>query len=85
MNNLGKPPIPLKKDSLYLLATSGSGQGLTGSEENSDLHLQRGVAEVIEESEYSTDEKGKEIEKVISRTKVSMTVVENDGKITVLE
>lgn len=85
VNNLGKPPIPLKKDSLYLLATSGAGQGLTGSEETFDLHLQRGVAEVIEESEFHTDEKGNEIEKVTSRTKVTMTVVETSGKITVLE
>ena len=85
VNNLGKPPIPLKKDSLYLLATSGAGQGLTGSEETYDLHLQRGVAEVIEESEYFMDETGKEVEKVTSRTKVTMTVVENSGKITVLE
>ena len=85
VNNLGKPPIPLKKDSLYLLATSGSGQGITGSEETKDLHLQRGVAEVIQESEFYTDESGKEMEKVTSRTKVTMTVVENSGKITVLE
>ena len=85
INNLGKPPIPLKKDSLYLLATSGSGQGLTGSEATNDLHLQRGVAEVIAESEYHQEEDGKVREKVVTRTKVTMTVIENDGKITVLE
>lgn len=86
VNELGKPPIPLKKDSLYLLATSGSGQGLTGSEETRDLHLQRGVAEVIEESEYITDAEGNVTgEKVISRTKVTMTVIEQSGKISVLE
>lgn len=44
---LGHPAIPLKKDLLYLCAISGGGQGLTGSEENRDLHLQRGVAKVV--------------------------------------
>lgn len=85
-SNLGKPPIPLKKDSLYLLATSGSGQGYTGSIETGDLHLQRGVAEVIEESEVVCDSNGKASEeKVTTRTKVTMTVIENSGKVTVLE
>lgn len=85
VNNLGKPPIPLKKDSLYLLATSGSGQGLTGSEQTRDLHLQRGVAEVIEESTYVPNDDSSVVEKVVKRTKVTMTIIENDGKITVLE
>lgn len=88
VNDLGKPPIPLKKDSMYLLATSGSGQGLTGSEETHDLHLQRGVAEVIEDAEVDVDEedpKRQATVKVTTRTKVTMTVVEQSGKITVLE
>ena len=86
VNQLGSPPIPLKKDSLYLLATSGAGQGVTGSVKNKDLHLQRGVAEVIEDSELITDSTGEVTsEKVTTRTKITITVIENNGKITVLE
>lgn len=88
VNSIGNPPIPLKKDSLYLLATSGAGQGLTGSVEAHDLHLQRGVAEVIEEGEVEQTESGdsaKKVAKVTTRTSITMTVVQNDGTITVLE
>lgn len=86
-NKAGRPPIPPKKDTLYLMATSGYGAGITGSEENHDVHLQRGVAEVIEESSFEPDpnDPDKEIERVTSRTQVTMTVVENNGRITVLE
>lgn len=90
-NKLLRPPIPLKKDSLYLLATSGYGQGLTGNEEQGDLHLQRGIAEVVEESHYSDSDYDGDYEKqsstvtVTSRTKVTMRVLQNDGTITVLE
>lgn len=83
VNNIGRPPIPLKKDSMYLLATSGGGQGLTGSEENGDLHLQRGVAEVIEEGVVepgATDESSSKV-RVTTRTQVSMTVIQNNGRI----
>ncbi len=89
---LKRPPIPVKNDSLFLLVASGVGQGFTGSEENGDLHLQRGVAEVIEESHIpsSEDEYGDEEEThtgrmvVTTRTAISMTVLENDGTIHVL-
>lgn len=86
-NKAGRPPIPPKKDTLYLMATSGYGAGITGSEENHDVHLQRGVAEVIEESviEQDPNDPDKEIERVTSRTQVTMSVVENYGRITVLE
>lgn len=82
---IGNPPIPLKKDSMYLLATSGGGQGLTGSKENRDLHLQRGVAEVVEEGEIEVRGEGsgaKAQAKVTTRTQVAMTVIENDGTIS---
>lgn len=82
IGELGQPPTELKKDSKYLLATSGAGQGLTGTD-GVDLHLQRGVAEVIEEVNLkdgtTTDEAV-----VTTRTSITMTVVENDGTITVL-
>lgn len=78
--DIGHPPIPLKKDSLYLLATAGAGQGLAGDEANGDLHLQRGVAEVVEDSEI-VQEGDKTVVKCTSSTKISLTVVENDGRI----
>ena len=82
---LKRPPIPLKKDSLYLLATSGAGQGFTGSIAGKDLHLQRGVAEVVEDIQDNFDEDG-EVSNitVTQRTEISMHIVENDGTITTL-
>ena len=85
-----RPPIPPKKDSLYLLATSGAGQGIAGSEEAGDLHLQRGVAEVVETARVNEceDEDGERMQSntmtVTSRTQITMTVVQNDGTITAL-
>lgn len=78
--DIGKPPIPLKKDSLYLMAVAGAGQGLAGDEKNGDLHLQRGVAEVSEDTEV-IEKNGKNVLKSTSSTKISLTIVENDGKI----
>ena len=82
--SLGRPPIPLKKDSLYLLATSGAGQGVAGTP-GEDLHLQRGVAEVVEDVEFVQSEDGTNQMKVTSRTQVTMTVIETNGKITTLQ
>lgn len=89
---LKRPPIPVKNDSLFLLVASGVGQGYTGSEENGTLHLQRGVAEVIEEShvpssndEYEdecTEKAGKVV--VTTRTSIKMTILENNGTVHVL-
>lgn len=85
VNDLGKPPIPLKKDSLYLLATSGAGQGKAG-EKGVDLHLQRGVAEVVEDKEYKPDpnDDKKEMLVVTTHTRVTMTLIETDGTITTI-
>ena len=87
---LKRPPIPLKKDSLYLLATSGYGQGLAGSEENRDLHLQRGVAEIIEtervvgeDFSYEDEDEDKPGTLVVqTKTSISMSIIENNGTIT---
>lgn len=84
---LKRPPIPLKKDSLYLLATSGYGQGLAGSEENKDLHLQRGISEIIETERLTGEDIECEDEDNIkpgvlvvqTKTSISMSVIENDG------
>lgn len=86
VNNIGKPPIPLKKDSLYLLATSGAGQGITGSEENNDIHLQRGVAKLIEDQQVETSANGEKcFARLTTRTQITMTIVQNNGKIDVLQ
>ncbi len=84
-SDLGQPPIRPKKDLVYLMQTAGVGQGLAG-EPGIDAHLQRGVAEVVEESEYAEDEKGHvDSVKVLTRTKVTMSIIETNGTITVLE
>jgi len=79
---LGRPPVPLKKDLLYLVAISGGGQGLVGNEENGDLHLQRGVVKTVVTTETSPDNK-EIIEK--TRSKISLNIIENDGSVIVLE
>ncbi len=85
-SDLGRPPIMPKPDSLYLMGTSGAGQGVAGTL-GVDAHLQRGIAEVIEESVFEPDpaDPKQEIERVTTRTKVSMTLIETNGTITVLE
>lgn len=81
-NMIGRPPVPLKKDLLYLLAVSGGGQGLVGSEESCDMHLQRGVAKVIKKDSKNM-ESGVLTEKTF--TQICLTIIENDGKISELQ
>lgn len=81
--DIGRPPIPLKKDSLYLLAIAGAGQGLAGDESNGDLHLQRGVADVVENTEVVPNQDVNMV-KCTSSTAISLTIIENDGKISEL-
>lgn len=81
---LGRPIMPLKKDLLYLTATAGGGQGLVGSEEHQDLHLQRGNAKVVTTTEVR-EENGKSVIVEKSFTKVILKTIENDGCITTLE
>lgn len=82
---LGRPPVPLKKDLLYLCAISGGGQGMVGAEETHDLHLQRGVVKTVKEHEVvQTPDGGEElIEKTSS--KICLNIIQNDGTISVLE
>jgi hypothetical protein len=49
--------------------------------------MQRGVAEVVEESEYSPETEDSKLETVTvtTRAKVTMSIIETDGDITVLE
>lgn len=84
--NIGRPPLPLKKDLTYLCAISGGGQGIVGSEEEQDMHLQRGSVKVIEESNYNENDDGKtSSETVRTRTQISLCIIENDGSITMLQ
>lgn len=83
-SEIGNPVIPLKKDLLYLMSTSGEGQGLAGTE-GVDLHMQRGSAEIVEESEFEegkTEQSGKI--HVTTRTQITMKIVQTDGTITTL-
>ena len=81
---IGQPPVPLKKDLLYLLAIAGGGQGIVGTDENRDVHLQRGVARVVKTSNISENgEKYVHLEK--SYTQITLNIIENDGSIKVLE
>lgn len=85
--SVGKPPIPLKKDSLYLLATSGAvGDGVVGVE-GEDLHLMRGVAEIVEDVRDVTEEgKGDNpVVEVTSHTSITVSVIETSGLITYLQ
>lgn len=81
---LNQPVVPPKPDILYLLAVCGRGQGLVGSEEYSDVHLQRGVAKVVESAriEEAGENSERLLEKVRTSTQVQLVVIENDGKIT---
>ena len=85
LSEVGNPPTNLKTDSLYLLATAGIGQGLTGTD-GVDLHLQRGVVKVISESKIEENESGLGgVEREITRSQVCMTVIQNNGTIDTLE
>jgi hypothetical protein len=84
--SLSSPPIKLKKDLMYLLAVSGGGEGMAGSEENGDLHLQRGNVKVVERSIAEQSDDGEVLyERVTSSSSISMTILENNGKITRLK
>lgn len=82
---LGRPPVPLKKDLLYLCAISGGGQGLVGSEESTDLHLQRGSVKTVVDREVVTNGDGSSELIETTRARVCLNVIQNDGTITVLE
>jgi len=84
---LSRPPIALKKDSKYLLVTSGFSDGEVGSIETNDLHMMRGVAEVVEDTFYNCNEDGESdgTVTVTTRTQIGLRILENDGKITLLE
>lgn len=81
VGNLERPPIMPCNNQLYLLAMCGGGEGLAGTDEKQDLHLQRGIVKRISHSSIEKDEKGKLVEIVRTTSKVSFTLVEADGTI----
>ncbi len=84
-SDIGRPPIPAKKDTKYLVTTAGVGQGLAGTK-GVDLHLQRGSADVVEDKTYEASADGKsEICKVTTRTQVTLVTIETNGTITTLQ
>lgn len=79
--SLERPPIMPCNNQLYLLAMCGGGEGLAGSEEGRDRHLQRGVIKSVENSSYSMSGDGKMIETVTQASKITFTIIEADGSI----
>lgn len=79
--NLERPPIMPCNNQLYLLAMCGGGEGLAGTEENRDLHLQRGIVKPVSHSSFEKDEKGKMVEIVRTTNKISFNLIEADGTI----
>lgn len=89
-SRLGRPAIPLKKDSEYLLLTSGFTDGLVGSEEEGNVHLMRGVARVVDHERVQTsiDEETDEVKSqkivVTTSTEIEVRIIESNGKIRLL-
>jgi len=80
-----RPPIHPNKDSMYLLGVCGKGQGLCGSEEEGNLHLQRGTVRMVENLELRQEElRAKNTIVATTRAQVTYKVVESDGTITEL-
>ena len=63
---------------LYLMAVSGAGQGMVGSLENRDLHLQRGIVKKAEENNFY-EENGQRYLSVQRYTRINFNIIENDG------
>lgn len=82
-SKVGMPPIPLKKDSLFLLAAAGVGQGIVGTA-GEDMHLQRGVVRVVEDVRALDTNGNTDAVSVTQRSQVVMHLVETSGKITEL-
>lgn len=79
--DIGTPPLPLREDHAYLLAATGYTEGLIGSEENGDLHLQRGILEKGIQREHIYSESGNHTIKEKTLYKTGLTTIESDGTI----
>lgn len=78
------PPIPLKENHIYLVSSSGVGQGRAGREEDGTLHYQRGNAKRVEKTNIVESKKGTE-EVVTQTTQITIKIVEADGTIRELK
>ena len=78
-DQLKRPPIMPNQGQLYLMAVAGAGQGVVGTLENQDIHLQRGIVKNVEE-ENIYEENGKQFLSVQRYTKINFNIIENDGK-----
>lgn len=77
-DQLSRPPIMPNQGQLYLMAVSGAGQGMVGSSDSKDLHLQRGIVKpAVEENVY--EENGKMYLSVQKYTEMKFNIIENDG------
>lgn len=81
---VGDPVLPLKKDHLYLASIAGAGEGLAGSEQDKDLHLQRGTVNV-EQSVTVEERNGEMVEIVTSRSIPAINIIDNMGHIITLK
>lgn len=77
-DQLSRPPIMPNQGQLYLMAVSGAGQGMVGSLENRDLHLQRGIVKKAEENNFY-EENGQRYLSVQRYTRINFNIIENDG------
>lgn len=86
LKEIGQPPVELSPSHMYLLAVCGYTSSFKmGSEENKDIHLQRGKVDNIEKASYETKENGSVIKTVRSSAHTKLTIIENDGDIKVLD
>lgn len=84
-DNIPNPPILPNANIMYLLSTLGCGSGMTGSAENMDEHLQRGKAKVQIYKTEEEDDNGNTVVVTKKTTKITVTILEQSGKFTVLE
>ena len=82
-NEIKQPVIPLNNDMNYLLAIAGAGQGVAGTVEEQDIHLQRGCVKRVTSQDTTFDETG-ERGKIVERTysAITLTILEQSGKVT---
>lgn len=79
--DLGEPILPLSPSMSYLIASTGGGAGMCGTE--GTLHLQRGNAKIVKDTTERCNPETGAVEIVeTSHTKMSLKIVENDGTIT---
>jgi len=81
---VGDPPLPLKKDLLYLAAIAGAGEGVAGREEDGDVHLQRGVVKPEKFTHYETTESGSEVMVETTKSVVTINLIDSFGNIRTL-